>query len=73
MVAAVNGDGYAHLLSKDIGEGTFDICIYEAHEYAWGLPSDSDWGEQVVANMLTCAGPVATENTSWSSIKSLYR
>jgi len=73
LVAAVNGDGYDHLLSKDIGEGNFDICINSAYFAYWTEPSDWDWGMQVVANMLTCDGPVATENSSWSSIKAQYR
>jgi hypothetical protein len=72
-VAAVNGDGFDHLLSKGIGTGNFDYCINSPYEFYYANPSDYQWLLQVVENMLVCAGPTATEQTSWGSVKSLYR
>ena len=73
MVGAVNGDGWPLLANKVIGEGMVDICLNSAYADYWSDPADWAWGEQVIANMLTCNGSVATENSSWSSIKAQYR
>jgi hypothetical protein len=69
-VAAVNGDGFDHLLSKAIGAGTFDICTNSSYGSYWA-GADYDWGCQVVENMLNL-GPTANEESSWSQVKSLY-
>lgn len=72
-VAAVNGDGYDHLLSKAIGQGTFDYCINSPYDFYYQNAGDYNWLLTVVENMLTCGGAVATEETSWGAIKSIYR
>lgn len=71
MVAATNGDGYSYLFNKMIGPGNFDWCISSAYESYWTDPGDHDVGLQIVSNMLYL-GPTATEEGSWSSLKSLY-
>jgi hypothetical protein len=71
-VAAVNGDGYDHLLSKVIGAGHFDICINSPYDSYYGNPGDFDWLTQVVANMVI-DGPSPADQSTWGSIKALYR
>jgi hypothetical protein len=71
-VAAENGDGYDHLLSKDLGSGNFDICINSSYSGYWA-GADFDWMTQVVANMLNGCGVTPTTESSWGAIKSLYR
>jgi hypothetical protein len=73
MVAAVNGDGYDMLMWKMVGGGIVDFCINSAYYAYWTNPSDYAWGQQVVANMLTCDGSVAVENSTWGNVKSLFR
>jgi hypothetical protein len=51
-IAAVNGDGYDHLLSKPIGAGTFDILTNSPSDDYWESADDYNWGCQVVQNML---------------------
>jgi len=70
-VAAVNGDGYNHLFSKPIGSGNFDWCINSAYESYYLNPNDYNWFKQVISNMLFL-GPTATQEGSWSTLKSLY-
>ena len=62
--------GSLSALSKAIGAGNFDWCINSCFEGYW-FGADYDWGTQVVANMLNF-GPTATEDGSWSALKSLY-
>lgn len=70
-VAAVNGDGHDQLLAKPIGDGHFDLCINSP--YYFSVAVDYEWGKQVVANMLECDGPVASESSTWGELKSLFR
>jgi hypothetical protein len=72
-VAAVNGDGYNHLFSKAVGGGVVDACINSAYYFYYTNPSDYNWLKQVVCNMLAGGQPTATENTSWGTVKALYR
>lgn len=72
-VAAVNGDGFDHLLSKPIGNGSFDYCINSPYAYYYLNPNDYSWLKTVVENMMACGGPVATESSSWGAIKAIYR
>jgi hypothetical protein len=72
-VAAVNGDGYDHLLSKSIGDGSFDYCINSSYYFYYLNPNDYDWLLTVVENMLTCGEATATEPSSWGAIKAIYR
>lgn len=73
-VAAVNGDGYDHLMSKTIGSGNFDICINSPFYAYYFNQSDYDWLKQVVDNMLKCgSGPIATESTTWGQIKARHQ
>jgi hypothetical protein len=73
LVAAVNGDGYDHLLSKAIGTGNFDYCINSSYIAYYANPNDYNWLRTVVENMLSCGGPTAIENSSWGAIKAIYR
>jgi len=72
-VAAVNGDQYHHLMSKILGQGSFDICINSSYESYYTNLDDYNWGKQVVANMLSCQGGVASEAKAWGGVKSLFR
>jgi hypothetical protein len=71
-VAAVNGDGYAHLFSKAIGAGTFDICINSPYISYYANPTDYEWLKQVVFNMLNQV-PSPVESVTWGAIKALYQ
>ena len=68
--AAVNGDGYSHLLSKAMGSGNFDMCINSSYDGYWA-GADFDWMVQVVFNMLNLS-PTATGDSNWSLVKTLY-
>jgi hypothetical protein len=73
-VAAENGDGYDHVMSKAIGNGSVDLCINSPSEVYYQNGSDFDWLTQVVSNMLDCgAAPTATESATWGGIKAIYR
>ncbi len=56
FVAALNGDGFLSLLSKNIGSGIFDILINSPRSDYWTNGADYDWGCQVVDNMLSAEG-----------------
>jgi len=71
-VAAVNGDQFDMLMSRSIGDGNFDICINSASADYYSNDADYRWAKQVVANMLECAGQVATQTSSWGAVKSLF-
>jgi hypothetical protein len=73
MVAAMNGDQVPMLLWKVVGNGILDICINSAYDFYYSDPSDYGWAMQVVANMLTCDGSVAVQNSTWGNVKSLFR
>jgi hypothetical protein len=69
---AVNGDGYNHLLYKPIGAGMFDICTNSSYAMYYNYPSDFEWLKQVVSNMIFMP-PTPADETTWGSIKALYR
>jgi hypothetical protein len=64
-VAAVNGDGFQHLLSKAIGAGSFDILTNSPESAYWGSADDFDWGCQVVQNMLGVESSVASSRATF--------
>ncbi len=72
-VAARNGDGYDLLISKVVGQGSFDICVNSPTDKYYWWPSDYEWCRQVVANMLACGGSTPTESATWGRVKMLFR
>ncbi|MFO0984767.1 MAG: hypothetical protein U1E76_24085 [Planctomycetota bacterium] len=63
-VAAVNGDGFAALLSKTIGSGTFDWFINSPYDFYWSNDPDYQILKQIVKNALLGNSVILIHTTS---------
>ena len=72
VVIAVNGDGYDMLMQKTVGQGLLNICINSSWNFYYGESADYAWAKQLVINMLICDAPVATEPSTWGSVKAMF-